>query len=251
MFCCFHLLEVFSHLFNTKILSVPLLGDSRHLSYKVLPTYSAQVTGLTEGPGLPRMQTQHETACGKKTLSGKSETEDGTFTRGWLRKCHMFGNGLLFKLKEQEIIITSILFVCLQIWCSFCSLNTAPVLSDPASTESHLLTSDGGIDLPPANEIKASFSSLCYFQMQPTGRGAREEVGNRTTAGSGFEWRQLGGMNMKPFHKADLRREKKVIKVSWNRPDFSSSLIQFMAVLKCQNEDVFVSDEGWGGCFLL
>lgn len=64
------------------------------------------------------------------------------------------------------------------------------------STKGSPLTSNGGIDLPPANEIKASFPSLCYFQLQPTGRGTRMEVGNRPYSGvGGFEWKQLGAPN--------------------------------------------------------
>lgn len=84
MFSCFHLLEVFSRLFNTKLLSMPLLGDSRHLSYEVLPTYSAQVTGLTEGLGLPRMQTKHEMACGTKRCQGKVKQKTRRLSKaGW------------------------------------------------------------------------------------------------------------------------------------------------------------------------
>lgn len=58
------------------------------------------------------------------------------------------------------------------------------------NTKGSPLTSNGGIDLPPANEIKASFPSLCYFQLQPTGRGTRMEVGNRPYSG-------VGGLNGK------------------------------------------------------
>lgn len=52
------------------------------------------------------------------------------------------------------------------------------MLNGHTSTLAHLLTSNRGTDLPPANEMKA-FPSLCYFQMQPTGRGTRMEVGNK------------------------------------------------------------------------
>lgn len=71
------------------------------------------------------------------------------------------------------------------LFSDLCFLSVAYVLNGHTSTESPPLTSYGGIDLPPENEIKASFpSSLCYFEMQPTGRGTRMEVGNRPFSGA-------------------------------------------------------------------
>ncbi len=87
------------------------------------------------------------------------------------------------------------------------------MLNGHTSTSAHPLTGNGGADLPPANEIKASFPSLCYFQMQPTGSGTRTEVGNRPNIGV----EGLNGNNLE--HQTLLLKQK--FNLTHSRP-FSS-----------------------------
>ena len=141
----------------------------QHLPSKVWPTDSAQVTRQqSERLWLLRMQTQHEKACGTKHCQGKLKQNTihfpiaGTAEAGWvisLRK-----TVYLNKLGEHFRISPSILFLSvktglvLQLFSDLCFLSVRSMV-----VQVHPLTSNGGIDLPPANEIKASFTLSLLF----------------------------------------------------------------------------------------
>lgn len=156
-----------------------LLWDIKHLSSKVSPTDSAQVTRQqTKGQWLPKMQTQHEKACGTKLCQGKLTHNMIHLPIAGSSYCmRKTVEKNIYKLGEDLRIPSSILF---QVWCfSYYQTCVAYMLNGHTWTECHPLTCNGEMDLPLLNEIKTSFPSLCYFQMQPTGRGTRMEMGNR------------------------------------------------------------------------
>jgi len=127
-----------------------------------------------------------------KTGSGKIETEHDTFTdcrrrRGRMTNYHALASSscsrktvYLNKLGEHFRISPAIRsFSVVWVWrFGYFRLVFSYAPNNPTTTWSHPLIGNGGKDLPPA-----SFSSLCYFQMQPTGRGSWTDVGYRPFGG--------------------------------------------------------------------